>query len=490
MFANVYGDKRALIVCGKYEGTDKLAADYLYSELSAELPYVLTICEAEKLTDDMLKYYSIVAVGTAASNSFIADLCKKGLLQAPTHKEGYRIKVMDNPYNPERQIFALVGGSEVGAYYAVSHFVNKYLPECGDGDFDSPEADISGSDNFLFAKKITEMDIYEQPQIAERGIWTWGHVIYNHKAFLNNMARLRMNIITVWNDFVPINAKEFVDYAHSLGIKVIWGFSMGWGYSYDISDDAVLDKIIDDAVENYRNNYLPLGGDGAYFQTFTETKESSINGVNIAERVSVFVNKINVKFKENFGDIRIQFGLHATSVKNSLNKIAEISPDMEIAWEDCGSFPYSYNPDDIKDFAETLAFTEKIVGLRGENEIFSAVLKAQSTLSWPTFEHQMGTFNMGVTSNRYIESKYSKKKKFWRQKNARWIKNGEKAREIIEVIRKKTNGSASLEFLIEAGVFEYKISLASAISAQLMWNSNREYTQIIYEAGLMSDVEF
>ena len=67
MFTNVYGDKRALIVCGKYEGIDKLAADYLYGELSTELPYVLTICEAEKLTEEQKNFYTIIAVGTKES---------------------------------------------------------------------------------------------------------------------------------------------------------------------------------------------------------------------------------------------------------------------------------------------------------------------------------------------------------------------------------------------------------------------------------------
>ena len=59
-----------------------------------------------------------------------------------------------------------------------------------------------------------------------------------------------------------------------------------------------------------------------------------------------------------------------------------------------------------------------------------------------------------------------------------------------EIIREKTKGAATIQYLIEAGVFEEKISLSSAIAAQLMWNSNRKFLDIVYEAGLMSDVEF
>ena len=87
-------------------------------------------------------------------------------------------------------------------------------------------------------------------------------------------------------------------------------------------------------------------------------------------------------------------------------------------------------------------------------------------------------------------NKYLDKKKFWRQRNVLLIKNGQKAKEIHEIIRQKTKGNTSIEYLIEAGVIEKKISLSCAIAAQLMWNSSREFNDIIYEAGLMADVDF
>lgn len=492
MYKNVYGNERVIIVCGKYEGMEKKCADYLYGELASELPYILTICEADNLTEEQKRYYTIITTGTKESNSFISELCDKGMLTIPEHKDGYRVKIFDNPWNKERQVIALAGGGGNGAIYAISHFVNKYLPENWYKDYDHilPEFATANVQGAMFSYKLKEVDWEETPQIAERGIWTWGHVIYDYKAFLDNMSRLRMNIITVWNDFVPINAKEFIAYAHELGIQVIWGFSIGWGYDYDISKDEVLDEIIAGAVENYRQHYVDLGGDGIYFQTFTERKEDYKDGVNIAERVAIFVNKFNRKFREQFGDIRIRFGLHATSVKNHLKEIGTIDPEVEIAWEDCGSFPYAYSPDDISEFEATKSFTEQITTLRGENEKFSAVLKGQSTLRWPTFEHQMGTFDMGVYSKRYVETKYQQKKKFWRQRNVLWIKNGEMAREMHEIIRQKTNGATTIEYLIEAGGFEEKISLSSAIAAQLMWNSSRNINDVIYEAGLMADVDF
>ena len=42
------------------------------------------------------------------------------------------------------------------------------------------------------------------------------------------MARQGLNQVILWNDFAPLNAEEIVEYAHSFGIEVIWGFALGW----------------------------------------------------------------------------------------------------------------------------------------------------------------------------------------------------------------------------------------------------------------------
>ena len=55
------------------------------------------------------------------------------------------------------------------------------------------------------------------------------------------------------------------------------------------------------------------------------------------------VNEVAGQIWEITPDLRIIFGLHATSVRNRLDEIARVDPRMEILWEDCGEFPYSYN---------------------------------------------------------------------------------------------------------------------------------------------------
>ena len=53
----------------------------------------------------------------------------------------------------------------------------------------------------------------EVPDHKRRSIFTWGHPINDYRNYIENMARLKLNQLIIWNDFVPINAKEIIDYA-------------------------------------------------------------------------------------------------------------------------------------------------------------------------------------------------------------------------------------------------------------------------------------
>lgn len=477
-----YGDNRIIIVCGKYEGTDKKCADYLYGEISHLVPYVLTVTEASKLTDEQEKYYNIIAVGTPDTNPYLAKLCDNNLIHTPTKKEEFTIKVFDSPANCEKQIFALCGSDLNGALYAISEFCMKYLPHAEhnhdhDNYFTAP-----------FTQKMPETECIETPKICERGIWTWGHVIYDYKNFIKNMVRLKLNTIIIWNDYAPLNAAEIVEYAHSFGIIVIWGISFGWGYAYDISNDDGLKKIIDDAVTNYEENYAHLGGDGIYFQTFTETKDECRNGMSISAQAVHFVNMAKEIVTQRLGNIRLQFGLHATSVKNNLDDIAKTDEQIEIMWEDCGSFPFAYIPSKVEDFEETCDFINKATTLRGEKEKFSAVLKGLICLDWLSFEHQKNSYIMGVSKKEHIEARLESKQKRWRYVNSYWIRNADKTQKMIQIMSNATAGKMMLTALIEDAMFEEKINYGAAIMTELMWNCEREIKDIMCQAALIPDV--
>ncbi len=477
-----YGDNRIIIVCGKYEGTDKKCADYLYGEISHLVPYILTVTEESKLTNEQEKYYNIIAVGTPDTNPYLARLCNDNLIHTPTKREEFSIKVFDNPANSEKQIFALCGSDLNGALYAISEFCMNYLPQA--------EHNHDHNNYFTppFTQKMPETERFEAPKIRERGIWTWGHVIFDYKKFIKNMVRLKLNTIIIWNDHAPLNAAEIIEYAHYFGIIVIWGISFGWGYDYDISSDEGLKKIIDAAVSNYEENYAHLGGDGIYFQTFTETNDDSKDGLSIAAQAVRFVNMARKIVTQRLGNIRLQFGLHATSVKNSLDDIAKTNEEIEIVWEDCGAFPFAYIPRKIENFEESCEFVNKAAVLRGEKERFSVVLKGLTCLDWTIFEHQKGSYIMGVNKREPIEARLERKQKIWRYVNSYWIRNADKAHEMIEVMSRATSGNMMMTALIEDGMFEEKINYSAAVMAQLMWNCEKDIKDVACEAALIPDV--
>ncbi|MBE7052456.1 MAG: hypothetical protein E7395_07815 [Ruminococcaceae bacterium] len=477
-----YGDNRIIIVCGKYEGINKKCADYLYGEIAHLVPYILTVTEAEKLSDEQENYYNIIAVGTPESNPYIALLCQNNLIHTPSKKEEYTIKVFDNPKNNDRQIFALCGSDLNGALYAISEFCSSYLPQA--------ELNHDHNNYFTvpFTSKMPEADICEAPQICERGIWTWGHVIFDYKKFIKNMVRLKMNTIIIWNDHAPLNALEIVEYAHSFGISVIWGISFGWGYDYDISSDEGLEKIIDAAVSDYETNYAHLGGDGIYFQTFTETNDESKDGLSIAAQAVHFVNMAKQIVDKRLGNIRLQFGLHATSVKNNLGDIAGTNKDVEIVWEDCGAFPFAYIPRNIENFEESCEFVKKAAVLRGDGEKFSVVLKGLTCLDWTIFEHQKGSYIMGINKEEAIQARLSRKQKIWHYVNSYWIRNADKAQKMIQVMKNATAGEMMMTALIEDGMFEEKINYGASVMAQIMWNCEKNIKDIMCDAALIPDI--
>lgn len=479
-----HGTNRIIILCGKYEGRTKHCADFLYGELAPKVPYILTITEEHKFPEEKYGEFNIIAVGTAESNAFLKKLCDKNLLTAPENPEGYRIKIFDNPFNAEKQIFALTGGGDTGSLYAVSEFCQRYLQYA--------EQTHDHNHYFIppFTQKMPECDYEQSPKISERGIWTWGHVIFDFKRFADNMVRLKMNTLIIWNDHAPLNAKEMVDYAHLSGIKLIWGISFGWGYDYDISDSGALEKIVDDALDNYEKNYSHTGCDGLYFQTFTETETSDKNGMSIAAQAASFVNLARRKATERFGNIRLQFGLHATSVKEKLEELQSVSNDVEIVWEDCGAFPFAYVAKKTDKFEETCDLVKKVANLRGEDDNFSVVLKGLCCLDWSIFEHQKGSFIAGKYCARDVSARYEQKKKVWRYQNAYWLKNADKAHTMMNVIQKETNGKTMVAALIEDGLFEEKINLGAAVMGMLMWDCERDIKDTLCDAALLPDVEF
>ncbi len=404
----------------------------------------------------------------------IAEFIANGYIQVPEKEQGYSIYVGKNPSGG--MLVIICGVDDAGVLYGAVDFCNNYL---GRVMWKSGHNDIMKSSFFHVVSEgnVKEWRTSSAPAVLRRAIWTWGHVVYDYKNFIDNMVLLKLNELVLWNDFVPLNAKEVVEYAHARGIAVIWGYAWGWDVNCAENDitSEYLEKVQKNVIERYKKDYDGLG-DGIYFQSFTELHVDEINGKCIASVVTDFVNDTAKKLLDEYPNLELQFGLHATSVKEHLVEFKRLDERVRIVWEDCGAFPYDYDAFNVNDFDKTEAFTEKLLNLR-QNEKFGAVLKGQTNLDWMSFKHLTESQNMGVESADFIQNRAKEKSKLWKIIQSYWLENGEYARRLIQQVSK--NKFALLEMLVEDGCFEQNINVATALCAEFMWNPNKTYLETL-----------
>ena len=341
-----------------------------------------------------------------------------------------------------------------------------------------------------FEKALPDFSLTSAPSVKQRGLWTWGHVIYDWRGYIDNMMRLKMNTLIMWNEFLPLNHREIIDYAHRAGIKVYFGFPWGWSTNCKNVDMNALDALSDSVVDYYEKNYAASGCDGIYFQSFTELSDDSISGVSIAEAVTDFVNKTAAKIFARYPSLDLQFGLHAMSVKTRLDCIARVDSRITIVWEDCGAFPYDYLPNMVSDFDETLELVSRITTLRGESERFGSVLKGLTKLDWRFFEYPTGPYYIGASSERKIGELKARKTDVWRIVEAGWIANASYAYDTVKAIAADTKGDCCLTALVEDGVFERAIHYPVALLAEMLWDTEKDTAELTYSVALRDYITF
>lgn len=481
--------KRWMLVYGKKEGLQGKAVELLCEELSGRLPYVLPVRDHSEVTKEDEKKYNFLFLGDRITNEKLGAIVEKYGWEIPSDEQGYRLEV--TPEENGKQIMSVIGSSDIGVLHGAADFVNTYLSH-----------EVYKEEKYRF----TEDDLYSKtyleplrpfsktsvPSVKERGLWTWGHVIYDYKRFFKNMAKLRLNTIVIWNDHAPLNAKEIVKEAHAYGIKTIWGFSWGWdndGSVPELTKESA-ERWAKKALTIYETQYKETGADGIYFQTFTETDEDSARGVRIASAVTEWVNTIAREFYEKYPDLRIQFGLHANSVKNYVDELKKTDERMDIVWENCGSFPFTYFPDDVERHASMQEFLKKIATLRGKDDKFGVVIKSMSLLDWKRFEHIDGAFLSGNASKSKIKENAPRRERIWRFFQSYWIENAEYAYDAIRFMEKEKNGNMSLQALVEDGLFEEGIWFPVALYAAMAWDTTSSAQKIVAEVCKWECVKF
>jgi hypothetical protein len=467
--------------------TEKNAADILRKEISARLSYFLPLKSESEVGESELYENNIIFVG-----NIDGTLIKKcaHLINVPNQNEGYSIYVGESIFSKENQMVIIGAKDSAGLLYGCMDFCNKYL---GYIIYNGKNMWTDKTYINTFEQPLPTWSVSSAPSIKRRALWTWGHVIYDYKNFFKNMAKLRLNEIIIWNDVAPINAKEVVEYAHQYNIKVIWGFAWGWDTKSNnvlaVYDQNMLKELKKKVIDTYENQYAKTGGDGIYFQSFTELTEEVVDGKCVAELVSELVNDIAGSLLSAYPDLHIQFGLHATSVKNKLDYIKKVDERIYIVWEDCGSFPYSYISSAVSGFDETLEFTKSTLKLRGEKEKWGAVFKGTLNLDWLTFEHISSPFVLGEKSEEFIKQRSIIKNKIWKLQQAGWIKNADYLRKTVEEIKNNGNDTV-IEALVEDALFENEIFFPVALFAEMLWDSSAGTQTIIERVSKYPCVNF
>lgn len=465
-----YGPHRWQIVYSSYIGIEKTAIDQLYGLVQSFVPYILTAvtpAEAES------SYHQII-IGTMESNPLLQELAGLKFFQPQSHIEGYCIQSGTHPIHPEQQITILQGADPSGVLYAVAdyerhairngeiyhgyHYDKKYRP---------------------FIDDVLPFHRSSYPKIEHRGFWSWGHVIYNYQKYIDHMSTCKLNTLILWNDFAPLNARDIIAYAHAHAVKVIWGFSWCWGQPVDPLNPAELEKWATFVLETYERQYAPLDADGIYFQTFTETADTTISGRSISDLVIHWVNEISRRVYEKYPNLWIQFGIHASSIRSECTKFSAIDPRMSIIWEDVGDFPYAYDPARCEHPEEAFVYTQQLLSLRGNQERFGAVFKGFTVLNWAQFEHQQGPFVLGTGCTLANNRHGAEKEFYWRYAAPYWINHSPHLQNILQTIAAAPVCDRLVTALVEDGMWESHIHSSAALFAELLWDPEQDLNSIL-----------
>lgn len=465
------------IIYTSYEGIAKRAVNLLYKELSSMLireagVYRIHVLPCEREGCEISK--NAFLIGLYSESKVICKYVSENEIP----EDGFIVKVIKNPEDEEGRLVILTAKSEEALFYSAVSFLDDYVPEHAPKNGSNPMPDL------IFDRPLPECSYTQSPDHKRRSIFTWGHSINDYRAYIDNMARLRLNELVLWNDYIPINIGDITDYAHSYGIKVILGYSWGWNETEDSLTDEDITRIKAEAIKQYRESYAPVGCDGIYFQSFTERKEETISGKLVAAVITDMVNEIASALWEITPDLRLIFGLHATSVKKRLSEIARVDPRVEILWEDCGEFPFNYESDvrSEENYGETKEFIKKILELRGGVGV-GLVFKGVMMLDWTRFVHQRGPYVMGENSTAIATHDRGIRGKAWREFSADWMKSGERVVEMQRFINKSKIGEVNM---CTAGTFDGGIYLPFALTAQTFWRAEDDFRQLLRKTARRS----
>ncbi len=481
-----YPGPRWSIIYQSYSGLNQFAVNELQKIVQPFLPYVIQVQDVA--TAGLSEVENSILIGSCQQTPILQELLSCANLPVPAVSQSYTLACLDNLEGRGRRVLMVAGADPQGVLYGVQELGKRLYAQ----------AEREGSVIRMDPGKLRQLfdnqepfSLHEQPVVRERGLWTWGYVIRDYRRYIDNMACLKMNTLVVWNDFPPLNSIQLIDYAHARGIQVIFGFHWGWGLStIDLSNPADSQAVRASVLERYRKEYQGLDLDGIYFQTLTEHTQTNFGERTVASVVCDFVNDTARSLWQINPDLKIYFGLHATSIREHYVDLASLEPQITIVWEDAGSLPYTYRPiaPSQDDFQATLEYSRQLASFRPGTR-FALVPKGWSNLNWSyEFEHH-GPFILGEQPAWTIRERLHSQNGYWDEINALWRQNFPLAARFYRELAEASPAGMMAVGLVEDGLFEEKIQPSVSLFAEMLWNPFRSDEEIL-ERALVSNYDW
>ena len=408
----------------------------------------------------------------------------KAAQQCRATSGGYLIRTFNEK---GRNIVLLAGDTPEAVLWATFDFLDVVAPslEAKVEDDRGRRTGEAGryAGTFFRSAKIPEYGCRRAPQTPVRSIFSWGHVVDDHRATFRALARARFNRAILWNDQQVVNAREVVECAHSWGVKVYWGFSWGWTLSGKEGKDLDFGKLADGIVDEWRRIWKPMGGDGIYFQSFTETSNRRIGGKTIPEAVTELVNEVARRIHAEAPETDIVFGLHSNSMKyeGAEEAIARTDPSLEILWENCGGFPFweagGKNMPPDTDFCDRILALNPSVGL---------AWKAQLRIDWRNYVSPAGPFMLGCAGERLLARDRAVTEPRQAAYDEDWIANGRLAYDLVRHIRAGAHPPKELNAVAE---YNPPYGYSTLCQAELFWSSEDAWEEIAKRARMRARPE-
>ena len=416
----------------------------------------------------------MIVIGRLSENATL----RRYLKQEAVPSGGYVVKAF---MEGEKRIILLAGDTPSAVLWAAFDFADVGIHEMRAALLRYPNS-IS-TRTFFSWKKTKPYERRVRPETPVRSLFTWGHVIDDYRQFFREMARLRLTRVILWNEYPPLNAREIVDFAHSWGIEVYWGFAWGWAVNCaESSEKATSLKALGDSIfAEWNSVWRPLGGDGIYFQSFTEQGNSRVRDRSIASMVVELVNDVSSRIRAVSPSTDIVFGLHADSVKKDVHEIAKTDPAVEILWENCGGFPFFERPEPPAKFRPpNTAFVDEILSA---SDTVGLVWKCQVRQDWRTWAHQPGPYMLGCAGDELLDQDRRMSDTMQHWYDAEWFLHGRKAYDLLRHIRDGKRQPKELNLVTE---YNPPFRYSTVVQAEMFWSTSDSYEDVVLRAKLRS----